>query len=702
MCAYQDRMMPVKVSKRQRQIIEMLLRRQDEITVAQIAQEIKVSSRTVHRELLEIESILETAGVTLLKKAGLGIQIQAARAQLDQLTVDLLQTEPQEYTQEERKVLILCKLLKKDEPIKLFSLSHDLQAAIPTISSDLDEMESWVERNGLTLIRRRGYGVEITGHEINKRRCISLLAQYHLDDAVLFGGAADLPTDRVTRELLKMIGTGHFLQIENALWKLEEGYPTSLTEGAYTQLLIQLSIALTRIGQGLVIGAGEQEDEGNREAAENRRYEAFVGSLQMHLQLPPREQLYISSLLKNWEKHKDQARLVHGDLQHMGFVTGLIRYVAVELGIGLAEDRSLTEGLMQHVIPAMQRLVNGEAIRNPLLSQIKKDYELLFRVVREGVANTAPDLAVPDEEIGYLVMHFGAALERVRQFSRKIRALLVCTSGIGSSKLLAVRIEKELPQIELLGHVSWFEAARVPKDDYDLVISTVDLPIPADQYIRLSPLLTRDEVEKLRTFIQNITLKRVPEPGDEPKRMDSPLKLLQSVTLYSREIVKLIEQFQVHHLTLPRQEEPSGIREIIAEICSIIGSSRRIDDVQGIVEHLILREEYGSQVIPHSHLALLHTRSEAVHAPVLALFRFDRPLRWKDLQEKQVQRALLMLGPKQMERETLEVLSEVSAMLLEPGVIRRLELDDEESIKRFFSHRFEQFLKTKLDWRDET
>lgn len=109
-------------------------------------------------------------------------------------------------------------------------------------------------------------------------------------------------------------------------------------------------------------------------------------------------------------------------------------------------------------------------------------------------------------------MHFGAAIERSKQFPWKVRAVLVCTSGIGSSKLLAVRIHKELPQIELIGHLSWYEAVRLPADDYDLIISTVNLPLASDRYIKISPLLTEDEATKLRAFIHDITLKTKSPP----------------------------------------------------------------------------------------------------------------------------------------------------------------------------------------------
>ena len=129
--------------------------------------------------------------------------------------------------------------------------------------------------------------------------------------------------------------------------------------------------------------------------------------------------------------------------------------------------------------------------------------------------------------------------------------MLVCTSGIGSSKLLAVRISEGLPQIELIGNRSWYEAARMPEQQYDLIISTVDLPIAAERYIKLSPLLLEAEVERLRSFIQNITLKHAPSPKTPETSSHSPLKRLMQLKMYASDAVMLLETFQVY--TMPER-----------------------------------------------------------------------------------------------------------------------------------------------------
>lgn len=689
----------MKLSTRQRQIIEMLIKSEHELTAAEIAHEIQVSPRTIHRGLLEIEEILREFDVSLHKKAGTGIQLQAAPEQLRKLQDTIQQLDTSEYTAEERKVLIACKLLENDEPVKLFSLSYDLQAAIPTIRNDLDELEDWIINNGITLIRKRGYGVEIAGTERAKRRAISILAQDHLDDSVLFGSHAESTiSDPVSQQLLDMVGRDQFFQIEKALWKLDEIRPTSLSESRYTKLLIRLSIHLTRYHRGKRVHADEiLEQEWNNVSADKKLYNIVTEYLQ--LKLPPEEEAIIIDLLKQWNDstNLNQDIQFYKDFIHLDMISQLIREVGQRVDVNFDQDRSLKEGLLQHIVPVYQKIQNGEYIRNPLVSQIKKDYAKLFESVAASVRQVFREISIPDEEVGYLVMHFGAALERIQQISMRVKALLVCTSGIGSSKLLAVRIQKELPQIDLLAHISWYEVTRVPRNDYDIIISTVDLPLLADQYIKISPLLTSDEVDKLRDFIQNTPVLQLWATQDS-KDSKKSLSLLTDIGTYSQIIVRLMDQFKVHTLSIPQEIKVIELRSVVEEMCQFAQQHGNMTHIQQVVDRLLEREHLGTQVLSNSGVALFHTRHEAVQQPILHLFRFHQPIQWQGLTDQTVDQILLMLGPKEMDKQTLEILSEFSVMLLEPGVVKRLKRDEESSIKSFFTKKFEWFIKSKLKW----
>jgi len=694
-------MLVLIVSNRQRRILEVLLNRQGEVTAGELAEEVQISTRTVHRELLELEPILLDNELSLSKKSGIGIQIVGASESLARFKQRLSQSETVTYSAEERKVLIVCRLLEEMEPIKLFTLASELNAAIPTISRDLDEIEPQLRKSGLELVRKRGYGVEIMGPEKDKRHLIGLMAQEYLDESDLFGSSSEQSSPwPVTRQLLSMVGKGNFFIIEKLLWKLEEGGPTRLSETAYTRLLIRLSVAVTRMQRKYGIEPTRRIESDERERQEHPKLERFIESFD--LEWPVEEQEYLQKLLDGVEENAAAASALLLDKYGLALAetaVELIRSVGSRLDIPFNKDRSLLDGLIRHLGPVLERLREGEAIRNPLLLQIKKDYEHLFTAVREAVNEILREIRVPDEEIGYLVMHFGAAVERWRLFPRNVRALLVCTSGIGSSKLLAVRIQKEIPQIELVGHYSWYEAARIPQDRYDLIISTVDLQVEPDRYIKLSPLLTREEVEKLRSYIWEITLNKLLPPDEMPPDDHDPgsWERMKVMNAYTSKIVQVLEHFEVYQLDV--KDGSSDLRSVLTAILAQVSPTAKLHREDLIVEQLIQRESYGSQVIPDTRLALFHTRSEWVYKPIFSLFRLQAPL-LLGAGEAEIRQVLLMLAPLELDRVSLEVLSEVSAMLLLPEMIRQLEEEEGESIKAFISQELEALIKTKWEWRE--
>ena len=71
--------------------------------------------------------------------------------------------------------MILCTLYESSEPVKLFALANELRVAIATISTDLTKLEEQLEHFQLSILKKRGYGVELNGSEKAKRRAISYM-----------------------------------------------------------------------------------------------------------------------------------------------------------------------------------------------------------------------------------------------------------------------------------------------------------------------------------------------------------------------------------------------------------------------------------------------------------------------------------------------------------------------------------------------
>ncbi|MCB7112473.1 transcription antiterminator, partial [[Eubacterium] rectale] len=75
-------------------------------------------------------------------------------------------------------------------------------------------------------------------------------------------------------------------------------------------------------------------------------------------------------------------------------------------------------------------------------------------------------------EIGFLTLYFAKYIE---ESSLPKRVLIMCASGIGTSKLLYVKIHKAFPDLNIVGVTSKTDYVENPDkyDDVDVIVSTV-------------------------------------------------------------------------------------------------------------------------------------------------------------------------------------------------------------------------------------
>lgn len=170
------------VSARERLILEMLLEKKEEVTVKDLAKEMDVSVRTIHRDLKGVEDILKDYHLSLVKKSGVGIQIIGEEEKMEELKRALFHLTSQEYTPDERQTFILCTLLESPEPVKLISLANDLNVTIATVSNDITKLEDHLRVFDLSILRKRGYGVELIGTETAKRRAMRSIIADNLNE----------------------------------------------------------------------------------------------------------------------------------------------------------------------------------------------------------------------------------------------------------------------------------------------------------------------------------------------------------------------------------------------------------------------------------------------------------------------------------------------------------------------------------------
>src|SRR5699024_8133704 len=152
-----------------RSIIDYLFDANRDVTIKELASAIDVSSRTIHRDLQQVEKTLAAFQIGLIKKAGAGLSIHTTAAKKDSMREAMRANTFYEYTPKERQAIILTTLYSAKEQIIIFSLSTDLHVTTATRSHDLDELEVEMDAYQPAFIRKRSFGVQIHGAEEHNR-----------------------------------------------------------------------------------------------------------------------------------------------------------------------------------------------------------------------------------------------------------------------------------------------------------------------------------------------------------------------------------------------------------------------------------------------------------------------------------------------------------------------------------------------------
>jgi mannitol operon transcriptional antiterminator len=698
------------VSARERQILETLLSKLNGITVKELADSIDVSVRTIHRDLKGVEDILKGYNLKLIKKSGKGIQVAGNPSDLDDVRLLLFNLSHNEYTPEERQTMIFCALLEATEPIKLIALANDLNVTIATVSADLNKLDERLSSFGLSLIRKRGYGVEVFGSETAKRRAMSKIISQNVNEFELLSLVRENIQKKTTQQvnsaserLLGLVEKKKLLIVEKVIEEINKELSYAIADSAYMGLVVHLALALERIIQGENIQIDQKYLESLKETLEYKAAEKIIMKLQklFEINIPDAEIGYITMHLRGAKLRHDKEYLLEDTSLNVAIkAKSLIEYIEKQFDKDLSSNQSLFQGLVAHLRPAIYRIKQNMGISNPLLEKIKVDYQELFSVVKEGTTNVFSDLVIPEEEVGYLVLHFGSALIESKG-KDKINALILCSSGIGTSKMLATRIQQEIPNLTSLKNVSLFDLKQHNLNEFDLVISTLHSDELPKDYILVSPILTEEEIEKIKSRIKGrgkavLSLRRRDLPStitlnDLEKTLD---KMIDN-RAYADIIITVLKGFEI-----VKSKEEQSIQEVIGNACDKLYKQGIINHVSSVIEALFAREKLGGLGIPNTTIALFHTRSDHILKPSFKIISLESSLLLKGMDQSfiDVDNIILLLAPQEVPKHVLEVLSYISTLIIEDEKsVEVFQSKDQNLISAQLSTKLEHFYYEKLN-----
>lgn len=655
----------INLSARQFEIIKKLVD-SEKLSADDICREYEISKRTVYREIGSINKAIESYGL-LVCNSPKGLVIDGGINSLEKLKIDLLGLRPSPNA-EKRKTLILSELLQSKEPLKLGYFAKKYGVSSATISYDLRNLNNWLNTQGLSLIAKPGYGVIVEGSESDFRKAIVdfLYENTETETLIEFLNKSNVSISNkngIENYLMGIIEKNVVSAIEKSVAMLAERLDFNIAESSYMGLIIHLALAVKRIqsGEKIDIDAAKLRELKDTEEYEYATILADFLEDELKIRIPEDEIGYITIHLRGARYRANTGNTVDsGGLDEM--VDSMIDMAERIFGMGFKDDELLKSGLLTHLEPALYRLSAGLAIRNPLINDIKTKYTDLFNNTKTICKILEKEIKepIPDDEIGYIAMHFGAAIERKEKDARKYKVLAVCASGIGTSRMMLSKLQL-FPQINVVGAVSSMKIDEAIKDaDIDLIISTIPIETEKVKSITVNPLLLDDDIEKIKKALNtDLIMNR-----DFARNHIEPNFDAIHIARYGKHLLNLLENIDLAELNGRHSED------IIEELLSGLTTEGLIKNKNKIKNRLLDRESLGRIVLPGRAFVIYHCTTDEVTSPIIAVGRLTSKISMKNLlnEDEDIKTAFLMLAPEN-DKEGIEIMGDMSVSLIEDNTL---------------------------------
>ena len=481
---------------RYEKLIQILLKAKKPLTTQELAEQLNVSSRTVRSDLKKIESEILVHSMKLEKKPRVGIWIEGTQDEKDALFLDVQGEHDfvESYSKEYRRGCILVQILLSKTKIYPYKLQNNLYVSKSTIEKDLMEISKWLEKYDLSLLKKPSIGLYISGDEENIRKAIAALAGEFNEK------------NQSIETLMETYLDIDMKKIEDIVHNWNDNYNMHLNEVNINNLAFHASVMLTRIDKDKALSVGTENVLNSERFPYNKEFEELIKELSGYWKalIPKGESDYLlmhllgmylneSNFLQN--EFLDNLRKTSEDIA-ADFILKADKVIPLDLN----SNEQFKRSLMLHLLPTVYRLKYGLNLYNPLVNEIKTNYASYYSLA--SIINSSFEkyigVEASEEEVAYVALHLSVAVEQAKEH---VCVAVVCSLGVGVSRLLSVKLQENFPDVTFI-HCSMNDTEELEKCKY--IISTVQLNTDKS-YVQVNPLLDEVDVQKIRTLLRRNT-----------------------------------------------------------------------------------------------------------------------------------------------------------------------------------------------------
>lgn len=555
------------------------------INSIELADMLGVSSRTVKRDLKEISEILKDNGAEV-EATNQGYRLIINEDELfSQFIDENISSSAEVSGKKSDKVNGILELLLSNLYINQDKIADELYISRSSINKVMMDVKNILSEYKITIQNKPHYGYILEGNEIDIRNCmVRFLTQRKEDNSILISNRLVGFKEEDYYNLLE--------EIKNIFKDLK--IRKNDIEINYITRYIVISIFRVKYNCEIVLDDNINISLDNSIISASKTIAKKIKE-RFKVEFTFEDILYISYIIGN--NHIEIKELDDSGISVEQMVIHAIDKIKNEYDIDFFRDGTLLKGLINHLYTSYSRYCLNVTLDNPLINLIKSKYieAYNYSILFSKVFKEEYGISMTEEDIGYIALHFAASLERYIM-NNSLKAIIVCSSGVGTAELLKTRITKKFQNIAIKGVYPAYILDSLELSDIDLIISTVNLEGVSleKEVINVSPLLTDEDEEKINEHVKK-------------QRDYDYLQNLMSDDLFFTNIEASSKEEVIEIMTKAMIE-----RDIITEETK---------------EQILKREEMSSTEITNL-VAIPHCIAKENKNSVLAIGILKRPIMW--------------------------------------------------------------------------
>lgn len=481
--------------KRLKKIIEILQTYPDGVSGEIIAKQLDVSSRTIRSDIKILEGLIEKYSITIESAPRKGYQLKAAQPFLiDKFIQTVLCTDvkknitPQDY--------IICRLLLNtysSAAVTQAELADAQYLSISSLKVYFNQCKNILSKYNLKIVHYKKDGILLEGSEGQIRNCIF---DY---------------TDKSAEFSEKVFSEIDLISIDEVVSKVLAEQKLQIPDMDKSILCTHIAIAISRARLGKTIcypiSIVKKIDQTFEYNVAKNILEYLYAALGVDIEY--NEVYYITQCLLASKKFFNTANITE-NLEAKKIVDSILLKIKEELLIDFTDDKYLIDGLVLHLNIAINRIQFHMNIRNELLETIKNDYPLAFQlgVIASKVVKTLNKIDINENEIGYIALHFGAALSRkgIDEKGHAVKKIIIaCAAGLSIAVLLKAKIKEHFQnRLNIVKIMPAYSITLGVLKKVDYIFTTVPIKnIESEKILLINSILQDEDINKIEKTVFN-------------------------------------------------------------------------------------------------------------------------------------------------------------------------------------------------------